>query len=482
MNKITLLAIVMLMTVVSCAPTPTPFRQTAAPPMSTSPQSVTKPTAAIGVTTAPNVNPPTVVAPMPATGQAMRLIPVAIESTEPSGGWKYYTVYLAIENQSNQALPITIDTGKGTVETQEGFTYDAEAVRWDSNAPVMWGAPIPLPPQFRVVGGSDNILGFDNQPRFSFRVAQTAHPLRVKFSKYGTIDLGSTQALSFPTDQPRTSFKNIGDTIEIPGQAKITMKQARLSKYGVFDGLTVDVQFQNLNQGNDTSVNAYCLMFDGMGFIRWNKEETRFSAGPGQLTTTKLGFYLWNPARAYKGDNKLDDATWRAIQANAKLVCSGGFQAIFNLNDVTGVSTAPPTPVPPTETPVKAPATPRVYSFYACAQLCQENGANSTRNFTGGAKIIYARYNFEKFPIGAKYTRRWTMNGNEWVRYNCAWQGPESGIDTLKLTEPDGLRSGTWEISITLNDITIFRETITVDGNWNYWSPAGTFNSCYGIR
>jgi hypothetical protein len=110
------------------------------------------------------------------------------------------------------------------------------------------------------------------------------------------------------------------------------MKQARLSKYGIFDGLTVDVQFQNLNQGNDTSISAFCFMIDGMGFIRWNKEETRFFAGPGQMTTTKLGFYLWNPSRAYKGDNKLDDTTLKAIKANAKLVCSGGFQAVFNLD------------------------------------------------------------------------------------------------------------------------------------------------------
>lgn len=146
----------------------------------------------------------------------------------------------------------------------------------------------------------------------------------------------------------------------------------------------------------------------------------------------------------------------------------------------TVTPTLSPTSVPPPA--VNSSTSPRVSNFYVCAQLCQENGANSTHTFAGGSKIIYARYNFENFPVGAKYTRRWTMNGNEWVRYNCAWQGPESGADTLKLTEPDGLHSGIWEISITLNDVTVFRETITVDGNWNYWYAAGTFNSCYGIR
>jgi hypothetical protein len=72
------------------------------------------------------------------------------------------------------------------------------------------------------------------------------------------------------------------------------------------------------------------------------------------------------------------------------------------------------------------------------------------------------------------------MNGNEWVRYDCAWPGPEVGIDDISLLEPDGLHSGTWEVTISINGNVLLREQVVVEGNWSYWSPAGVFNTCYG--
>jgi hypothetical protein len=74
------------------------------------------------------------------------------------------------------------------------------------------------------------------------------------------------------------------------------------------------------------------------------------------------------------------------------------------------------------------------------------------------------------------------MQGNEWVRYDCTWPGPINGTDTITLTEPDGLHSGSWEVTITVNEVVILREQIEVLGNWTYWSPAGTFFTCYGKK
>ena len=74
------------------------------------------------------------------------------------------------------------------------------------------------------------------------------------------------------------------------------------------------------------------------------------------------------------------------------------------------------------------------------------------------------------------------MNGLEWVKYDCTWPGPESGVDELSLTEPGGLHSGVWEVTIIVDDVVILREQIMVEGTWTYWEPAGTFNSCYGKR
>jgi hypothetical protein len=74
------------------------------------------------------------------------------------------------------------------------------------------------------------------------------------------------------------------------------------------------------------------------------------------------------------------------------------------------------------------------------------------------------------------------MNGLEWVRYDCTWPGPSSGIDELSLSEPDGLHSGTWEVTITIDDEVIMSEQVYIDGNWSYWEPAGVFDTCYGKK
>ena len=72
------------------------------------------------------------------------------------------------------------------------------------------------------------------------------------------------------------------------------------------------------------------------------------------------------------------------------------------------------------------------------------------------------------------------MDGVEWVKYECSWNGKESGIDSITLTEPKGLRSGMWEVAIIINGVVLLNEQIYVSGDWDYWDPAGNFNSCYG--
>jgi RNA polymerase subunit RPABC4/transcription elongation factor Spt4 len=124
----------------------------------------------------------------------------------------------------------------------------------------------------------------------------------------------------------------------------------------------------------------------------------------------------------------------------------------------------------------------KIYDFTACRETCLENGSNSTGTFPGGAQKIYARWAYENIPTGSHYVRKWTMDGREWVRYDCSWSGPETGIDDITLSEPDGLHSGTWEISITVDEVVLLREQIVVTGNWTFWEPAGVFYSCYGKK
>jgi len=121
---------------------------------------------------------------------------------------------------------------------------------------------------------------------------------------------------------------------------------------------------------------------------------------------------------------------------------------------------------------------PRTSNFSACKQPC--NGSNSTRNFSEASTKIYLEWDYENIPYGARYIRTWTLKGKEWIRYDCTWTGPESGLDSVKLTEPKGLHSGEWELKIEVNGMILLTEQINVAGNWTYWDPAGTLDSCYG--
>jgi hypothetical protein len=129
---------------------------------------------------------------------------------------------------------------------------------------------------------------------------------------------------------------------------------------------------------------------------------------------------------------------------------------------------------PPTWTPT--PALPQASNFQACASSC--NGQNSSTTFTGGATRIYLRWDYENIPPGADYIRVWTNNGEEWIRYHCNWDGPRTGTEIVQLTEPEGLRSGVWEMVVIANGTEILRESITLFGGFDYWDPAGLKDTC----
>jgi len=147
-----------------------------------------------------------------------------------------------------------------------------------------------------------------------------------------------------------------------------------------------------------------------------------------------------------------------------------------NTNPPIQPNVQPNEPVVPQATP-QIPS-PHIYNFSACTNPC--DGSNSTRNFSEALTKIYLQWDYENIPYGASYIRKWTMGGNEWIKYDCTWNGSESGHDSVSLTEPKGLHSGTWEVTIIVNGQVLLSEQIYISGNWDYWDPAGTLNSCYG--
>lgn len=150
------------------------------------------------------------------------------------------------------------------------------------------------------------------------------------------------------------------------------------------------------------------------------------------------------------------------------------------------VSTLTPT-VTITNTPSGWPTAiplpnPQASNFYTCLTDCNTDGSNHQTTFPEKIEVIHFQFAFTEFPVGAPYSRAWYKDGVEWVRYDCYWPGPESGIENITLTDPLGLPSGTWALVVTINGVQVLNKTLTINGSWSQWSPPGHFTSCYGKR
>ncbi len=121
---------------------------------------------------------------------------------------------------------------------------------------------------------------------------------------------------------------------------------------------------------------------------------------------------------------------------------------------------------------------PRIFNFQACLNEC--TGNNSTFTFPEKSKRINLVWQYENIPNNASYVRYQTFGGMEWIKYICVWPHSSSGTESLYFTEPKGLRSGDWVFTVVINDQILLQETLHVQGNWNYWDPAGTLYKCYG--
>jgi serine/threonine protein kinase len=139
--------------------------------------------------------------------------------------------------------------------------------------------------------------------------------------------------------------------------------------------------------------------------------------------------------------------------------------------------------LPPTDTPQPTSTTmpkPRMFNFQSCLDPC--TGNNSVSTFPEKTTKIYLQWQYENIPANASYIRIESFGGMEWARYECIWPHASSGTDSVTFTEPDGIRSGNWLLTIIINGDILVTENITVQGNWDYWSPAGKFTTCYGKR
>lgn len=128
---------------------------------------------------------------------------------------------------------------------------------------------------------------------------------------------------------------------------------------------------------------------------------------------------------------------------------------------------------PDSPTPQTGTLEPGVANLRFCNRDCQEAGSAFQDTFPEGAQEIWAAWDYQGMERGAAYTREWLNRGEVWVRYECVWQGSESGTWSLRLHDAGGLRSGEWELIITVEDQIVARASVQVEGNHTFWDPAG---------
>jgi hypothetical protein len=116
---------------------------------------------------------------------------------------------------------------------------------------------------------------------------------------------------------------------------------------------------------------------------------------------------------------------------------------------------------------------PEIYNVHFCDRPCEEIGAVRISSAPEKTKMIYVQWSYRNMREGMKYTRVWSMDGREWIRYECTWQGPEEGMFNIALKEPMGLHSGTWVMTTTTEDRVLTEASIPILGDYDYWDPAG---------
>jgi formylglycine-generating enzyme required for sulfatase activity len=136
----------------------------------------------------------------------------------------------------------------------------------------------------------------------------------------------------------------------------------------------------------------------------------------------------------------------------------------------TGGTATPAAVAPPAGV---TPAAPVISNFRTCDRPCTEFGAVTVATFPERTSQLYATWDYTGMQSGMSYTRTWSHSGVEWVRYDCTWLGPERGTFTVRLWDTEGLRSGTWTLTLTLAGTQTFTFNVPIAGTFDLFTPAG---------
>jgi hypothetical protein len=138
------------------------------------------------------------------------------------------------------------------------------------------------------------------------------------------------------------------------------------------------------------------------------------------------------------------------------------------------VPTKEPTRPAATAIPAATPTlAPEFYGIRFCDRPCDSPAAVGITTAPESATAIYFAWSYRGMTPGTPYTRTWSVEGDEWLHYECEWQGPAEGTMGITLHEPNGLRSGPWKVTLRISGQPAVDATILVEGSHRYWDPGG---------
>ena len=261
-------------------------------------------------------------------------------------GWKFVNIRLAFENPSANFVTVKPWSNLPDIKlkTEQGWFYELDTSFlggvdsvflpfwqcYTNNTNTNISGRFQIPGNFRISG--DKLFGlyaFDYDDRESyyliFRASEKSSGYTLLIPGYPDIKLKSNLTeIVFPTTLPNSSFRTIGDTVNIPNKGNI--KISGFTRNNDSDSASLQVELSNTSEGYDQEFNLGFIFVGDDGIFRCQGSDKIFGiipdldlpesivVGPGQTNNLKINVHIPNDVK------------------NIKLTVTGDISDVINLD------------------------------------------------------------------------------------------------------------------------------------------------------